>query len=383
MATIQRFLHDSLSSYFLFGPRGTGKSTWLRLQYPEALWIDLLEPEAHRLYAARPERLRNLVLAHPERAVVVVDEIQKVPNLLDVVHALIEQRDDLRFVLTGSSARKLKRSGVDLLAGRALLRFLHPFMAAELGPRFDLDLSLRQGLLPLVWDAQEPAAALRAYVGLYLREEVQQEALVRDLGNFARFLEAVSFSHGAVLNVSDVARECQVSRKTVVGYLQVMEDLLLSFRLPVFTKRARRRLASHPKLYWFDAGVFASMRPASVLDSPQEIAGAALEGLVAQHLRAWIDYSDNDCRLAYWRTKSGNEVDFIVWGQAGFWALEVKHTTSIRPRDLRGLKAFREDYPEAEIRLLYRGNETILIDGIRCVPCADYLVGILPGEALP
>lgn len=383
MATVRRFFQDSPSSYFLFGPRGTGKSTWLRLRYPNALWVDLLEPAVHRLYAARPERLRDLVRAHPESEVVVVDEVQKVPGLLDMVHALIEERRGPRFVLTGSSARKLKRSGVDLLAGRALLRFLHPFMAAELGARFDLDQSLRQGLLPLVWDAREPAATLRAYVGLYLREEVQQEALVRDLGDFARFLEAVSFSHGAVLNVSDVARECQVSRKTVEGYLQVMEDLLLSFRLPVFTKRARRRLTSHPKLYWFDAGVFVSMRPASVIDRPQEIAGAALEGLVAQHLRAWIDYSENDCRLAFWRTKSGNEVDFVVWGSAGFWALEVKHTATLRPQNLRGLKAFREDYPEAELRLLYRGSEVLLIDGIRCVPCAEYLVAIVPGEALP
>ncbi len=153
--------------------------------------------------------------------------------------------------------------------------------------------------------------------------------------------------------------------------------------MPVFTKRARRKLSAHPKLYWFDAGVFTSVRPASVLDRPQEIAGAALEGLVAQHLRAWIDYSQNDCRLAFWRTQSKSEVDFVVWGRSGFWALEVKHTATIRPRDLRALKAFRQDYPEAEVRLLYRGAETLLVDGIRCVPCADYLLGIVPGEPLP
>ena len=383
MATLGRFFQDSRSSYFLFGPRGTGKSTWLRAQNKDALWIDLLQPDVHRHYAARPERLRDLVRAQPDREVVVIDEVQKAPELLDVVHGLIEERVGPRFVLTGSSARKLKRSGVDLLAGRALLRFLHPFMAAELGERFNLDSALRLGLLPLVWDAPEPEATLRAYVGLYLREEVQQEGLVRDVGDFARFLEASSFSHGGVLNVSDIARECQVSRKTVEGYLQILEDLLLAFRLPVFTKRARRHLTSRPKLYWFDAGVFSSIRPASVLDAPQEIAGAALEGLVAQHLRAWIDYSENDCRMAFWRTKSGNEVDFVVWGRAGFWALEVKHSTVVRPKDLRSLKSFREDYPEAELRLLYRGEDTLLIDGIRCVPCAQYLLGVVPGEILP
>jgi predicted AAA+ superfamily ATPase len=383
MARIGRFFQEPRSSYFLFGPRGTGKSTWLRAHHPEALWVDLLQPDVHRQYAARPERLRDLVRAHRGHDVVVVDEVQKVPELLDVVHGLIEERRGPRFVLTGSSARKLKRSGVDLLAGRALLRYLHPFMAAELAPSFNADQALKLGLLPLVWDAEEPAEALNAYVALYLREEVQQEGLVRDLGSFSRFLEVTTFSHGAVLNVADMARECQVSRKTVVGYLEVLEDLLLSFRLPVFTRRARRLLSAHPKFYWFDSGVFVSMRPASVIDRPQEIAGAALEGLVAQHLRAWIDYSGNDCRLAYWRTKSGSEVDFVVWGQAGFWALEVKHTTTLRPKDLRAIRAFREDYPEATVRLLYRGGEKLEIDGILCVPCSDYLLGIVPGEPLP
>ncbi len=383
MARVGRFFQEPRSSYFLFGPRGTGKSTWLQAHHPDALWVDLLQPDVHRHYTARPERLRELVRAHPEQDVVVVDEVQKAPELLDVVHGLIEERRGLRFVLTGSSARKLKRSGVDLLAGRALLRHMHPFMAAELGSDFDLERALKLGLLPLVWDAEEPGEALDAYVALYLREEVQQEGLVRDLGGFSRFLEVTSFSHAAVLNVAEMARECQVSRKTAEGYLEVLEDLLLSFRLPVFTRRARRLLSAHPKLYWFDSGVFVSMRPASVIDRPQEIAGAALEGLVAQHLRAWIDYSGNDCRLAFWRTKSGSEVDFVVWGQAGFWALEAKHTTTVRPKDLRALKAFREDYPEATVRLLYRGSETLEVGGVRCVPCSDYLLGIVPGEPLP
>lgn len=383
MARVGRFFQEPRSSYFLFGPRGTGKSTWLRAHHPDALWVDLLQPDVQRHYAARPERLRDLVRAHREHDVVVVDEVQKVPALLDVVHGLIEERRGLRFVLTGSSARKLKRSGVDLLAGRALLRHMHPFMAAELGSGFDADSALKMGLLPLVWDAEEPAEALNAYVALYLREEVQQEGLVRDLGGFSRFLEVTTFSHGGVLNVADMARECQVSRKTAAGYLEILEDLLLSFRLPVFTRRARRLLSARPKFYWFDSGVFVSMRPASVIDRPEEIAGAALEGLVAQHLRAWIDYSGNDCRLAFWRTKSGSEVDFVVWGRAGFWALEVKHTTTVRPKDLRAIRAFRDDYPEATVRLLYRGHETLEIGGIRCVPWWEYVRATVPGEPLP
>jgi predicted AAA+ superfamily ATPase len=256
-------------------------------------------------------------------------------------------------------------------------------MAAELGDRFRLDLALTQGLVPLVWDSERPADSLQAYVGLYLREEVQMEGLVRQVGDFSRFLEVVSFSQAAVLNVSEVARECQVSRKTVESYLGILEDLLLSFRVPVFTKRAQRNLSSHPKFFWFDTGVYAATRPAGPLDRPEEIAGAALEGLVAQHLRAWIDYSGGDFHLSFWRTKSGNEVDFVVYGRDGFWAIEVKHAATVRPADLRGLRAFQEDYPEAALRLLYRGRETLEIDGIRCLPAEGFLRGLLPGKPLP
>jgi predicted AAA+ superfamily ATPase len=383
VATVGRFLQAPQASYFLFGPRGTGKSTWLRATYEDALWIDLLAPDVHRQYSARPERLRELVAGNPDKSIVIIDEVQKAPILLDVVHDLIERRAGQRFVLTGSSARKLRREGVDLLAGRALLRHLHPFMAAELGDRFRMESALTQGLVPLIWDAEQPAEALKAYIGLYLREEVQMEGLVRQIGQFSRFLEAVSFSHGAALNLSAVARECQVSRKTVEGYLSILEDLLLSFQVPVFTKRAQRHLSAHPKFYWFDAGVFVATRPAGPLDRPEEIAGAALEGLVAQHLRAWIDYTGSDFTLSFWRTKSGNEVDFVVYGRDGFWAVEVKHTATIRPADLRGLRAFREDYPEATLRLLYRGREALEIDGILCLPCEDFLIRLVPGGLLP
>ena len=378
-----RFFQAPATHFFLFGPRGTGKSTWLRRAFPEALWVDLLRPEVHRQLAARPERLRELVAGNPEKAVVVIDEVQKAPVLLDVVHDLIERRAGPLFVLTGSSARKLKREGVDLLAGRALLRSLHPFMAAELGDRFDLGSALTRGLVPLVWSSDEPAEVLGAYVGLYLREEIQIEGLVRRFEGFARFLESVSFSHAAILNVAEVARECQVSRKTVEGYLAILGDLLLAFQVPVFTKRAQRNLTVHPKFFWFDAGVFRALRPSGPLDRPEEIAGAALEGLVAQHLRAWIDYSGENYALSFWRTKAGTEVDFVVYGRRGFWALEVKHSAAVRPADLRGLKAFRADYPEAELRLLYRGDEALEVDGIRCVPCDAFLRRLVPRQPLP
>lgn len=383
--SIPRVFEAPSSSFFLFGPRGTGKSTWLRERFPDAVWIDLLRPEEHRAYAARPERLRERLAASPEADTVVVDEVQKVPELLDVVHELIESDGPKRrFVLTGSSARKLRRGGVNLLAGRALLRHMHPFLACELGAeRFDLGRALRLGTLPLVWSSPAPEDVLKAYVGLYLREEVQAEGIVRNLGGFSRFLEATSFSHAAALNLADVARECQVSRSTVEGYLAILEDLLLVTTLPVFTRRARRQLVARPKLYWFDAGVFTAVRPAGPLDRPEEIAGAALKGLVFQHLRAWNDYSGGDHELAYWRTRSGSEVDFVVHGPEGLWAVEVKHTTTVRPQDLRSLRAFGEDFPEARRRLVYRGREPVEIDGIRCLPCERYLLDVVPGRPLP
>lgn len=373
METERRFLQAPAGSFFLFGPRGTGKSTWLNATFPAALKLDLLDPESQRLYQARPERLVELVAGHPDAADVVIDEIQKVPALLDVIHQLLETSSPRRYILTGSSARKLRRGAANLLAGRLVQAEMHPFMAAELGDGFSLQRALKIGLVPLIWSAKEPEATLKAYASLYLREEVQAEALVRNIGAFARFLEAISFSHGSLLNLAEVARECQVGRKTVEGYLGILEDLLLSFRLPVFTRRAKRHLVAHDKFYYFDAGVYRSQRPAGPLDRPEEIEGLALEGLVAQHLRAWLAYRNADERLYYWRTKSGSEVDFVVYGPETFAAWEVKRASRVQAADLRALKAFREDYPEAKVGLLYLGQERLRIDGIDVWPCETFL----------
>ncbi len=316
--------------------------------------VNLLEPETYRSLTARPERLRELVLGTKSRDVV-VDEVQRIPDLLHVVHDLIGRRTSHRFVLTGSSARKLRRGGVNLLGGRAVVRTLHPFLAAEL-PSFDLPRSLAIGLLPLVVTSPTPEDVLRAYATLYLEQEVQAEGMVRNIGSFARFLEVVSFSHGSVLNLSNVARESAVNRKTVEGYLEVLEDLLLAYRVPVFTRRAKRETSVHPKLYLFDTGVFRSLRPSGPLDRPEEIEGVALEGLVAQHLRAWAAYGGEKDALFFWRTRSGVEVDFVLHGKSGLYGIEVKNTDAVRPEDLRGLRAFGEDYPEARLVLLYRGT---------------------------
>ena len=381
MELVSRFFQVPDRSCFLFGPRGTGKSTWLRRRLPDALYLDLLDPALHRRLSARPERLRELMAGAPGKDTVVIDEVQRIPELLTVVHAVLEEPAPPRFVLTGSSARKLRRGGVDLLGGRAVLRTLHPFMAAEL-PDFDLGRALRIGLLPLVAGASDPAGVLDAYASLYLEQEVRAEGLTRNVGAFARFLEAVAFSHGAQLNVSAVARECEVERKVAAGYVGILEDLLLAFRLPVFRKRAKRATAVHEKLYLFDAGVFRSLRPKGPLDRPEEMEGQALEGLVAQHLRAWAAYSRHDARVCFWRTRAGAEVDFVVYGETGLQAFEVKNAARVHSRDLRALRAFREDWPEAETAMLHRGPERLRIDGVWCLPVQDFLRRMAPDRGL-
>jgi predicted AAA+ superfamily ATPase len=231
-----------------------------------------------------------------------------------------------------------------------------------------------------VWDSPEPDRVLQSYAALYLREEVQLEGLVRNIGNFSRFLEAISFSHASLLNISDVARECQVERKVVDGYVDVLVDLLLGYRVPVFTKRAQRALIKHPKFYLFDAGVFRALRPKGPLDRSAEIEGHTLEGLVAQHLRAWVDYSGREHALYFWRTRSGNEVDFVIYGEDGLFAIEVKNGARIHPKDLRSLKSFQHDYPESKAYLLYRGKERLLKNDILCLPCEEFLSGLRPGR---
>jgi predicted AAA+ superfamily ATPase len=373
MSIILRFFDQPEGSYFLFGPRGTGKSTWLRQTYPEAAWIDLLDPESERKYSARPERLKGFVDANRRKGLIIIDEIQKVPTLLTVVHKQMEEDTSVRFILTGSSARKLKQSGVDLLAGRAVRKQMHPFMAAEMGTLFNLEKNIKVGMVPLVVTAAQPEETLKSYIDLYVQQEVKIEGLVRHLDDFNRFLEIVSFSHGNVLSVASIARECVASRNTVESYISILEDLLIAVRIPVFSKRAKRALVSHRKFFFFDCGVFRSLRPTGPLDSREEVDGPALEGLVLQHLRAWIDFSGSSMRIYFWRTRAGNEVDFVLYGDDGFFAFEVKNSIIIRKSDYSGLRAFKQDYPEAQTILLYRGEEMIEQEGILNVPVDVFL----------
>lgn len=238
------------------------------------------------------------------------------------------------------------------------------------------------GLLPLLLEDKDPQSRLHAYVSLYLQEEIQVEGLVRSVENFSRFLEVISFSHGSLLNITNIARESAVKRKTIENYISILEDLLLAFQLPVFRKRAQRELSAHPKFYLFDVGIFRTLRPQGPLDRVEEIEGAALEGLVAQHLKAWIDYSSEIHTLSFWRTRSGVEVDFIVYGPKGFWAIEVKNTKHISSLDTKGLESFLSDYPMAKGLLLYRGEEYLQIKNVLCIPCVDFLKQLTPNQSI-
>jgi predicted AAA+ superfamily ATPase len=383
MINIVRFFKPpSKASYFLLGPRGVGKSNCITSLYSNAVYIDLLLPYVARTYLTSPEQLQKIVAAHPEDCPVIIDEIQKIPALLDVVHHLMESNNQHQFILLGSSSRKLKRAGVNLLGGRALKRTLHPFMAAELGELFSLEKALQHGLLPLIINAENPIEQLQAYLYLYLREEIQIEGLVRNLEDFARFLEAISFSHASQLNLTNVARECEVKRKTVENYVSILEDLLLAYSIPVFTKHAQRELVAHSKFYLFDAGVYQILRPRGFLDKPEEIGGHALEGLVAQHLRAWNEYSGEPYTISYWRTKAGLEVDFILYGEKDLYAIEVKSAGKVHASDLKSLQAFVKDYPMAKAILLYGGKERLQEKNILCLPVDEFLRQLKPNQNL-
>ncbi|MBX7116527.1 MAG: AAA family ATPase [Myxococcaceae bacterium] len=358
-------------SFFLFGPRGTGKSTWVTDQLGEAITIDLLHGPTMLELLADSSRLEARVPSK-YRGWVVIDEVQKVPAVLDEVHRLIEKKK-FKFALTGSSARKLRRAGVNLLAGRAQTLAMHPLTASELGADFDIRKSIQHGHLPLAYLSKDPRAFLKNYVATYLKEEVQQEGLTRNLGAFARFLESASFSQGSLLNMTDVAREAAVERKTVEDYFVILDDLLLAARLRPFAKRAKRATVAHPKFFLFDVGVFRSVRPRGPLDSDAEIDGPALETLVHQELRGVIDGLQLEYQITFWRTRGGEEVDFILYGEDGFKAFEVTRANRLRGADFDGLKAFREEYPEAERFLLYGGEREYFEHDVKVMPVANAL----------
>lgn len=371
----QRLLKAPLrfhSSFFLFGPRGTGKTSWIKVNMPKALIIDLLSTDTYVEFQARPSVLEEKIPKGFDDWIV-IDEIQKIPALLNEVHRLIESKG-FRFVLTGSSARSLRKKGVNLLAGRAHSYKMFPLTAEELGNDFDLAESLQIGHLPAVHD-HKPAAEeyFKSYIGTYLREEVLQEGLTRNLSAFARFLEIASLSQGSLLNVSEVSRECKIDRKVSENYFTILEDLLIASRVPVFTKKAKRQTVEHPKFYYFDVGIFQHLRPKGPLDASDLIRGTSLETLIYQELKAINEYFRFDYELYFWRTIDQQEVDFVLYGPNGLIAIEVKCSKTIHPSDLKSLRSFKEEFPVAKLFLFYGGKEPIFHDDLTVLPVSTVL----------
>ncbi|MBM3318532.1 MAG: ATP-binding protein [Candidatus Eisenbacteria bacterium] len=374
VARYERRLQPPSSSFFLFGMRGVGKTTWARDRFPDAHWIDLLREDVYQSHLVETRLFRRELAHLPPGSWVVVDEIQRLPSLLNEIHSLIEERG-LRFVLLGSSARKLRRAGVNLLGGRALQRILSPLLPSEVGHRYCVDEVLRYGSLPLIWNAASREDQLEAYVQLYLKAEIQAEALVRNLPGFARFLPVASLFHGQVLNVEGLARDSGLARSTVQGYLDILEDTLLAFRVRAFEGRLRVKERRHPKLYWLDSGVARAARKQYHAPSPEE-RGSLFEGLIAQLLRAHqaLDRRLYD-ELYYWAVgKTALEVDFLLQRGDSFTAIEAKARERLDSTAFAGLRAVAE-LPNVSRRILvYLGDRRLRHEtGVEVLPFASFL----------
>lgn len=373
-------------SFFLFGPRGTGKSTWLRKQFPDAYTVNLLPAKEALRYQKDPSLFRAEVLALEKDLWIVVDEIQKVPALLDEIHHLIEEHGFRKFILTGSSARRLKHGSANLLAGRALLKSMHSLTAHETEYSVSLEQAMNYGMLPMSVTAEddlEREAYLTAYVETYLNEEIKYEGLVRNIGSFANFLEVATLTAGQIINMSGLARDAGISRDTVRGYFSVFEDTLLGHWLPAYKPRAKIKEVSKPKFYWFDPGVLNAAAGAFLQPMPRDWQGVLLEHLIHHELKAFLDYNHLRGSLGYWRTASGSEVDFIYWYGDKSIAIEVKYSRDFRRSFLKGLKSLHEDFKPLRSFVVYGGEKALKVDGIDILPAPLFLRRLFAGEVIP
>ena len=383
MSTYHRLTEPARQSFFLFGMRGVGKSTWARATFPDAAYVDLLDERLYQDLLADPSLFAQSVGHLPPGAWVVVDEVQRLPALLNEVHRLIETRR-LRFALLGSSARKLKAAGTNLLAGRALKRTMFPLTAAELGAEFDLDRVLRHGSVPLVWTSDAPRAVLETYAQLYLREEIRAEALVRNLPGFVRFLPVAALFNGQVVNVAGIARDAGVARTTVQGYLDILEDTLLVFRLPAYDARLRVRERKSPKLYWVDPGVVRAVKR-QLGEVAAEERGPLLESWVVTTLRAHAEARDLYEEMWYWAPhQTETEVDLLLRRGRDLLAVEVKAAGRYHTGLLKGLRAI-EALPGLVRRVLvYTGPRAFRSrDGIEVWPAPRFAAAAASGDLWP
>ncbi len=383
---LQRERKNPDRSFFLFGPRQTGKSTWLKALALTPGWtVNLLMNDTYFRYVRDPAQFGREAREKIKHGVswIIVDEIQRVPDLLNEVHNLLES-SDVRFVLSGSSARKLKRSGGNMLGGRALLRHMHPFTVREIEQHggencFDLEHALVWGTLPPLHGLNNKDAAdtLRAYVQVYLREEIQLEALVRNLGGFTRFLDVTAAYCGEIVNFTSLGKEAGLPTRTVQSYFEVLEDTLIALRLPAWRKSPTKRLLSHPKMYLFDNGVTNALchRLHSRVDPT--LKGRLFEQFMVQETNRRLDYSGRDYALYYWRTNHGAEVDLLIELDGSLHrAIEFKSTAAIGRGDLSGLSSFHEDNPEVECFVVCLAPEPFSLDFVHVIPWRDYLAAL-------
>lgn len=369
-------------SFFLLGARGTGKTTWIQEHFAGAVTYDLLLAAESLRLSREPGLLRAECMALPDRAWVVIDEVQRVPALLDEVQHLMTKKRQ-RFVLSGSSARKLKRSGVNLLAGRAEMRHMFPLVSAESGFDRDLDDVLAQGMLPLAVTGKRPAAFLRSYCEVYLREEVQSEALVRQIGSFQRFLEIAARMNGQRVNVAGLSRDAGIARQTVTDYFQILVDTLIGTWLPAWKLKRSVKQVAHPKFFLFDTGVARHLGGTAHLGLHPEERGTLFETLVLHELRAWLHYEDLEYPVAYWQQHGGAEVDFVVETPDGLVAIEVKSGARWDERFLSGIRSLRERVA-GKVRAfgVYTGERALELDGVRVLPWQEFLDALWKGRLI-
>lgn len=360
----------STESIFFWGARQTGKSTLLKQLFPAAHYYDLLLSDEYSRLRFRPALLREECEMLDEGELVIIDEVQKIPALLDEVHWLMTERN-LRFILCGSSARKLRRCGANLLGGRAIRKTLFPLVSAEI-PDFDIDVALNNGMLPRHYLIKDPRQRLEAYVGDYLQQEIVAEAVVRRIDSFTRFLQVAALSDAEILNYTKIASDCGVSSKSVKEYFSILEETMLGYHIPAYSKVIRRKLVAAPKFYFFDVGIPNYLMKRIPLKSGSSEYGHALEHLICQELKAYLSYRGIDKILSYWRTSDHRyEVDFIV-GDAEV-AIEVKSSETVDSSETRGLRAFSEEHPSARLIIVSMEQRPRRHKDIEIWPAREFL----------
>lgn len=372
---IDKELEDNI---FLFGARQTGKSTILRNKLPGNIFIDLLDTTVKKRFRKHPGLLYEMLRNKPEGTLVIIDEIPEVPELLNEVHRLMSEYGH-RFVLCGSSARKLKRKGYNTLGGRALPCYFYPLVSAEI-PDFDLEHALLNGLIPPHYKAKNAERKLSAYVDVYLKEEIKEESLVRNLDAFQRFLEVAALTDGEMINYNNIAQDCGVSASTVASYFEILQDTLIGYIIPAYRKTMKRRLVQAPRFYYFDVGVANYLLHRKQLVRGTTDYGHAFEHFVIQEIKAYIGYNHINEELTYWRTYTGIEVDAII-GEARI-AIEIKSAEEVLPRHLKGLKAFAEEYPNSRRIIVSLDLFNRTIEGIESIYIMDFLKMLWDGKII-